>query len=857
MSRATATTEPESGGLFSVALEWAELSAEQRPGFMGRLAERDPDLAAELLALTESVDEEQQVSDDLQGGLELEIEGYGVDQDAPCASGPLSIVWRARLLRLDRSVALKVAAPGLSLHDASTLLDQERRLLDLSHPNIARIRDIGRCRLGQTQTQYLATDWIDGDTLDVWAKGRSDAEIVAVLLQVCHGLEYIHRMGVAHFDLKPQNVIIDEGHPEVSVPRAVIIDFGGARPLLDARPNVATYGYESPEQHHALTHHTTVKDSAACDCFAFGMMTVELLTGVKAHPDTGLNGPMSDAEYAEGVASKTRGVRERKLRAIVRACLRRDPAQRPTIPQLAESLRAWRRGVLPPQIIRYRARLAELIRLAVTRFPAISALSVAVAVVLAVAALLAVRVYRDQSARLQRQLDIRTLLELDAEYDLGFLGTAGAVVLDAGDRELLLGVAPRLDELFPDDIQRRAHFQGAVGRLLLTDGQTALAEPYLRQTYDLLSASEGESDTETLRARFNLAQLLAAEGDWLAALAEHKAILELREQGSQSREDVLASRGAVARCLLHLGRPEAAWPVFREVADGWAELERAHVFLRSPEPVRNRALHQLIVERSNAVTAMSSTVGIDIEEISTAYREMLLAAGRAIGEEALVTLTARTNYGVFLASTGRLGAAQSELAQALVLLRHSVGAGHQQTILCGQTLGIVYLRNGDASSSERVLRSVWHDAREALGEGSPITAGALLSLSSTMRQNGKQSEAAELLRRQVNRETIPIEWRLALYSSLVACLLDVDPKSAAMSAREGLLLCESSGHTEGVIAAALKLRCARAMQAEGDRDDAVSLLTDAWPLIQRHKTQHPELRAEAVELAAVLQIKLD
>jgi predicted ATPase/predicted Ser/Thr protein kinase len=201
-------------------------------------------------------------------------------------AGGMGEVYRARDVRLDRTVAIKILPPALSADsDRLQRFEQEARSASaLNHPNIVTIYALGL----HDSTHYIAMELVQGKTLrDLLAAGplpvRKAIEIAA---QVAEGLAKAHEAGITHRDLKPENLVIS--HDGI----VKILDFGLAkltRPsgeLTDMSATLAcqtlpglimgTVEYMSPEQASGrrLDFHS--------DQFSFGLVLYEMVTGKRA-----------------------------------------------------------------------------------------------------------------------------------------------------------------------------------------------------------------------------------------------------------------------------------------------------------------------------------------------------------------------------------------------------------------------------------------------------------------------------------------------------------------------------------------------------------------------------------------------
>lgn len=155
--------------------------------------------------------------------------------------GGLGAVFEARDTTLRRRVALKVLRPDAYVGDVDVLLAEAQRLARVQHPNVVAIYDAGFTD-GQ---RYICMEYVQGHTLRVAAQ-RTPAQwraLTRMVRRACDGVAAIHRAGLAHLDLKPENLLIaDDG-------RVLVTDFGlaagGTRPSPYA---VGTPAFMAPEQ---------------------------------------------------------------------------------------------------------------------------------------------------------------------------------------------------------------------------------------------------------------------------------------------------------------------------------------------------------------------------------------------------------------------------------------------------------------------------------------------------------------------------------------------------------------------------------------------------------------------------------
>lgn len=205
--------------------------------------------------------------------------------EAEVGRGGHGVVYRARDERLDRLVAIKAIAPGITSDDArmARFRDEARIIAQLNHPHIAQIHQL----LEEEGRTYLVLEHVAGQPLaHVMKSGSADVEaILRLMAQVADALDSAHAHGIIHRDLKPDNILVT--HDGV----AKVLDFGIAyvapkaadteAPTLVGAPVVdsgmaGTPGYMSPEQCRGETA------DVRADIFSFGCVLYECLCGQPA-----------------------------------------------------------------------------------------------------------------------------------------------------------------------------------------------------------------------------------------------------------------------------------------------------------------------------------------------------------------------------------------------------------------------------------------------------------------------------------------------------------------------------------------------------------------------------------------------
>ncbi|NEN05286.1 Stk1 family PASTA domain-containing Ser/Thr kinase [Diaminobutyricibacter tongyongensis] len=197
--------------------------------------------------------------------------------------GGMSDVHRGTDTRLGRTVAIKLLKPSLATDPAfRTRFRQEAQAAArMAHPTIVRVFDAGEETVREpngheAQLPFIVMEYVDGVLLkDLIKSGPIDAdEAVRIVEGILTALEYSHRAGVVHRDIKPGNIMITKAG------QVKVMDFGIARAISDSSATVAqttailgTASYFSPEQAKGESV------DARTDLYSTGVVFFEMLTG--------------------------------------------------------------------------------------------------------------------------------------------------------------------------------------------------------------------------------------------------------------------------------------------------------------------------------------------------------------------------------------------------------------------------------------------------------------------------------------------------------------------------------------------------------------------------------------------------
>jgi serine/threonine protein kinase len=257
----------------------------------------------------------------------------GYEVESVVGAGGIGILYRARQLKLDRPVALKLVESDVARDPVvrERLRREARAVAALDHPNVVPLYEAGE----DDGTVFIVTRWVEGTELGtlIHEKGPLEpGQAARTAAQIAAALEMAHEKGLVHRDVKPSNVILThEGH-------VYLTDFGLAKRaataagLTGADQMLGTVDYVAPEQIEGS------EPDARGDIYSLGCVLFEMLTGEP--PFAAQKGGM--AKMWAQVNAEVPSVREHRpdvpaaLEDVVRRAMAKAPDARPT----AEAFRA-------------------------------------------------------------------------------------------------------------------------------------------------------------------------------------------------------------------------------------------------------------------------------------------------------------------------------------------------------------------------------------------------------------------------------------------------------------------------------------------------------------------------------------
>jgi hypothetical protein len=530
------------------------------------------------------------------------IPGYEIED--LLGRGGMGVVFRARHLRLNRVVALKMTLGGsyAGPRERSRFQREAEAVARLQHPNVVPIYDVG----DSDGRAYFTMEYVAGGSLAQKLSGapqpaREAAALIATLacaVHVAHGSEIVHR------DLKPANVLLAaDGTPKIS-------DFGlarrldGAAALTWSGTAVGTPSYMAPEQ-------ATGKPDAvgpAADIYSLGAILYEMLTGRPPFRAESAAATVEQVLTRDPVApSRLNPTVPRDLETVCLKCLQKDPDKRyAAAAELAADLRRFQNH--EPIQARPIGRLEKALRWA-RRRPAAAGLLAAVAMLALMAGVGGSLLYQQRAAARQRQAqtdrDVRGVLAraggpLDAAWQAQDVAQLTAALAE-GNRAVDVARSGGAGQAVQEEAEA---FQADAGqRLARARKNRALMEAVLdvsvRQGPSVYAGNEAGRWTAPAEPSVD-EQYAAAFRGWgldVDAIAEDEATTRLLAEPQAVVQEVIAALGGWMLERRRQNRPEAEWRRLFRVAerlDGSERHRRLRALLIGESPPRAESVMSFV-----------------------------------------------------------------------------------------------------------------------------------------------------------------------------------------------------------------------------------------------------------------------
>lgn len=236
-------------------------------------------------------------------------------------------------------VAVKIIPENSQLFDLDDLRGEFIALSVLDHRNIISMHGAGCITSDVGLGGIHSTHWfivmdlmkhsLDDLIHDPKRKGLVLREILDIAAQICHGLIYLHRHSIIHRDIKPGNILLSEdGVVKVS-------DLGIAKPTTGTflHTAIGTQNYMPPETCD-LTATSKVDFGHEVDCYSFGVLLLEMITG--SSPDRQMLKKYQRSKLVTQLGESVPA----SVQKVIRKCLQSNPKRRPTSAQVGEVIEA-------------------------------------------------------------------------------------------------------------------------------------------------------------------------------------------------------------------------------------------------------------------------------------------------------------------------------------------------------------------------------------------------------------------------------------------------------------------------------------------------------------------------------------
>ena len=692
--------------------------------------------------------------------------------------GGMGTVYQAEQQHPHRMVALKVIRPGAASDQLLRRFEREAQALGrLQHPGIAQIYEAGTADSGLGPQPYFAMEFIQGRPLLEYADAQrlKTRERLALMAQVCEGVDHAHQRGIIHRDLKPGNILVDQhGQPK-------ILDFGVARVTdSDAQVTrqtelgqlVGTLAYMSPEQVLA----DPLALDARSDVYALGVVLYELLASRLPYTTQG----KAIHEWVQAIreeeparlSSIHRSYRG-DIDTIVAKALEKDKARR--YASAADLAGDIRRYLTDEPIVARPPSTAYQLRKFARRHKALVAGTAAVFLALVAGVMAstwaAVRAHRaERAAEAQRKRadqEAETARAVSDFLQNDLLAQASAANQSPGAkpdpdlkvRTALDRAAARIPGRFDRQPELEAAIRDTIGKTYYQLGLFPEARKQLERALDLYRRTLGEDSPKTLTTMSRLGRTAWLQGDYPEAETLLSRALEFQRRVlGPEHPDTLYSMNNLGNVYRAQGKDPQAEALYSQTLES-----------------RRRVLGP---EHPDTLTSMNNLGNVywsqgKYAQAETLYSQAMDIQRRVLGPEHPDTLLSMGNLADSYARQGKYAQAEVLFSPTLEISRRVLGREHPRTLDLLSTVAAMYQEQGKYALAESHSAQALAGYRRTLGSEHPETMQWAADLALVYLSRGKLLESERLSREvlEFNRKKQPDDWQRFRAESLLGASL--------------------------------------------------------------------------------------
>lgn len=800
--------------LYDLAREQPEAA---RDAFLVKVCDGDEELRCEVESLLR-----QGVSQD--GPIERVAEDARTAWTCPASigryrilrligEGGMGAVYEAEQDRPRRTVALKVVKFALAAPELLRRFTQESEVLGrMQHPNIARVYEADTAQTDVGPQPYFAMEFIRGVSLLEHANqhGLSTPQRLDLMIKICEAVDYAHRCGVIHRDLKPGNILVDQsGQPK-------ILDFGVAR-VTDSDTDVTrqtrlgelvgTLAYMSPEQ---LLADPLLLDGRS-DVYSLGVVLYELLAGRRPYD---VDRQWTDAarvirEEEPSRLSAANRAFAGDLETIVGKALEKDKARRyASAAELAADLRRFLTDepvLARPASALYRARKFVRRHRVLVSAAGIVFMVLLAGIIASTGQAIRANRERDRALRAEQVANaVSDFLQNDLLAQASARGQAGTQAAPDPDlkvRTALDRAAARIGNRFSSQPAVEAAIRRTIGLAYFDMNIYPEAQLHLERAVELRKRTLGPDHPDTLTSMDDLGVLYNLQSKYGAAEALLSQVLAARQRVfGNDNQDTLATMSNLALVIAYEGDVGRAAPIFAKVLEAdrrilgednpatlsvldnlagayrdlgkWAE---AQVLSEREFELNRRVLGPEHPDTLNSMLALAAVYRArgNYKAADPLFLATIDSLRRAEGEEHWETANALSNLGTSYRAQGRYAEADTLFKRALTSLQHSLGPDHMLTWKVSYSLGESYREQGKFKEAESIFDKVVEARTRVLGRNNPYTAQVLTALGEVKLEQHAYAEAEKPLREalQIRQQKSPDAWERYYAESMLGASL--------------------------------------------------------------------------------------